>query len=93
MLLADSELPPIDAAHCVSYDQHLFSREHLIEPAIEHPIRDDLDAELLGKFALEASGRVLAAFQSTARQLPLVPFIQKKHDAVVLQEDTLHRHR
>src|SRR5260370_38382996 len=52
MLPTDPELPPVDAAHCVSHDQHLFSRQHLIQPAIEDPIRNNRGAELLGKFAL-----------------------------------------
>src|SRR6202030_4409441 len=56
-------------------------------------ISDNFGAEFLGKFALEAGHRIFAAFQPTAWQLPLVSFIQQEHDPVVLQEDTLHRHR
>src|ERR1700736_2196425 len=48
VLMADAELPPINAAYCVSHDHHLFSRQHLIQPAIEDPIRDNFGAEFLG---------------------------------------------
>ena len=84
MLPTDPELPPVDAAHCVSDDQDVFSGQHLIQPAIEYPIGDNFGAEFLGKFALEAGHRIFAAFQPTAWQLPLVAFIQQKPDPVVL---------
>src|SRR4029077_15277083 len=93
MLPADVELPQVQAPHGVSNNQHLFSRQHLIKPAIEHPIRDNIGTEFLGKLAPEAGERIFAAFQPTTGELPLVPFIQEKYDPAFLQEDTLHRYR
>jgi hypothetical protein len=89
VLPAQSNLPPVDAAHCISHDQYLFSRQYLIQPAIEYPVRDNFGAQFLGKLALEAGNRIFTALQPTTRQLPLVPLIKEKYDPVTLQEDTL----
>jgi hypothetical protein len=93
VLPAHSNLPPVDAAHCISHDQHLFSRQHLIQPAVEYSVRDNFGSEFLGKLALYAGNGIFPAFQSTTRQFPFVAFVQEKYDLVALQEDTLDRYR
>jgi hypothetical protein len=87
VLPADPKLPPVDAVHCISHDQHFSSGQHVIEPAIEYPVRDNFGSEFLGKFARQAGNRIFTALQPTARQLPFVPFVQEKYGPVALQED------